>query len=85
LARAAVGRWPEAGPFPERTHGERFLGLLAQWAIASSLAALFFALVPLLVMPSGHRPPILVAILFPAVVFGVAALMKYLGAEALRR
>lgn len=78
LARAAAERWPEAGPFPEETRRDTFTRLLTQWAIGTSFAALFFILVPLAVAPSGGRPPILVAILFPAVVFGVASVVRFL-------
>jgi hypothetical protein len=42
------------------------------------VAALFFTLVPLAVAPSGAQPPILAAILFPAIVFGVVTIMRYL-------
>jgi hypothetical protein len=78
MARAAMGRWPEAGPFPVETRGDVFRRLLIQWGVATSFAALFFTLVPLAVAPSGARPPILLAILFPAIVFGVAFIVKFL-------
>lgn len=41
------------------------------------IAALFFILVPLAVAPPGVRPPIVVAILFPAIVFGVVTIVRY--------
>ena len=69
LARAALGRWPEAGPFPEEKHHDTLRRLLTQWAAITCVAALFFTLVPLAVAPTGARPPIVVAILFPAIVF----------------
>jgi hypothetical protein len=78
MARAAMGRWPESGPFPEETRGDVFRRLLTQWGVATSFAALFFTLVPLAIAPSGARPPILLAILFPAIVFGVAFIVKFL-------
>jgi hypothetical protein len=77
LARAAMGRWPEPGPFPEETRGQTFRRLLVQWAAITCLAALFFALVPLIVVPSGSRPPIWVGILFPAIVCGVAFVAEF--------
>jgi hypothetical protein len=44
----------------------------------TGIAATFFIVAPRLGMPQGApKPPILVAILFPAVVFGVVALVKY--------
>jgi hypothetical protein len=78
LARAAMGRWPEIGPFPEEKHRDTLRRLLIQWALTTSAAALFFTLVPLAVAPSGARPPIVVAILFPAVAVGVVAFVRYL-------
>lgn len=78
IARAANGCWPEAGPFPEEKRGDTFRRLLGQWAVMTSFVALFFILVPLAVAPSGARPPILVAILFPAIVFGVPLIVKFL-------
>jgi hypothetical protein len=77
LARAAMGRWPESGPFPEERHRDTFRRLLTQWAVMTCAAALFFILVPLAVGPTGGRPPIVVAILFPAIVFGVATLVRF--------
>lgn len=70
LARAAIGRWPEAGPFPEEQHRDTLQRLLTQWALMTCAAALFFTLVPLAVAPPGAGPPIVVAILFPAIFFG---------------
>src|SRR5271169_3724487 len=77
IARAAMGRWPEVGPFPEEKRGDTFRRLLVQWAAMTSFAALFFTLAPLAVAPAGARPPILVAILFPAIVFGVASILRF--------
>ena len=77
LARAAMGRWPDATPIPEEKPAGRWLPLLVRWAIVTSLAALFFTLAPMLTMPEGARPPILVGILFPAVVFGAFFLIQY--------
>jgi hypothetical protein len=77
LARAAMGRWPETGPFPEETHRDTLRRLLIQWALITCAAALFFTLVPLAVAPPGGRPPIVVAILFPAIVVGVASIVRY--------
>ena len=77
LARAAMGRWPENGPFPQEEHRDTLRRLLTEWVVITCLAALFFTLVPLAVAPPGARPPIVVAILFPAIVFGVATLVRY--------
>lgn len=77
LARAPLRRWPETGPFQEEKRSDVFRRLLAEWAIATCLAALFFALVPPAVAPSGTRPSILVAILFPAIVFALASIVRF--------
>jgi hypothetical protein len=76
LARAALGRWPETGPFPEERRSDASRRLLTQWAVITCIAALFFTLVPMAIAPSGGRPPILVAILFPAIVFGVITILR---------
>lgn len=77
LARAATRRWPENGPFPEEKHRDTLRRLLTQWAVMTCAATLFFTLVPLAVAPPGARPPIVVAILFPAIVFGLVTLVRY--------
>jgi hypothetical protein len=77
LARAAMGRWPEIGPFPEEKQRETVKRLLIQWAAMTCAAALFFTLVPLAVAPKGAWPPIAIAILFPAMVFGLATVLRY--------
>jgi hypothetical protein len=77
LARAAMGQWPESGPFPEENHRDTLWRLLTQWGAMTCVAALFFTLVPLAVAPSGDRPPIFVAILFPAIAFGAITIVRY--------
>jgi hypothetical protein len=76
LARAAKKRWPEAGPFPGEKPGSLRRRLLREWALFTFVAALFFTLGPLIVAPKGPQPG-LVAILFPAIVFGVATIIKF--------
>jgi hypothetical protein len=79
LARAAQGSWPEAGPYPRPRPGTAFVTLLAQWAAVTTLAALFFTLAPRLMAPRGATaPPVAVGILFPAIVFGVVFLVKFI-------
>jgi hypothetical protein len=73
-----MGRWPEAESFPEEKHRDTLRRLLTQWAAITAIAALFFTLVPLAVAPTGVRPPILVAILFPAIVFGAVTIVRYI-------
>jgi hypothetical protein len=77
LARAAVEHWPESGPFPEETRRETFLRLLFQWALMTCAAALFFTLVPLAFTSGNGHPPIVLTVLFPAIVFGVAAIVSF--------
>jgi hypothetical protein len=76
LARAAEARWPEAGPLAEEPHGVMLRRLLAEWAVSTCVVALFFILVPLVVAPEA-RPPVAVAILFPALLYGLVALARY--------
>jgi hypothetical protein len=78
LARAAMGRWPETGPFPEEKHRNTLRRLLTQWAAITCVAALFLTLAPFAVAPTGARPPIVVAILLPAIVFGVVTIVRYI-------
>jgi hypothetical protein len=51
LARAAMGRWPEAGPFREETRTDVLRGLPGEWAVMTCPPALFFTLVPRAVAP----------------------------------
>jgi hypothetical protein len=77
LARVAGERWPEAGPFLQEKWGDHARRLLAHWAVVTSFFALFFIVVPLAVAPGGSRPPILLAILFPALFFGVGFVVRF--------
>jgi hypothetical protein len=77
LARAAAGHWPEAGPFKQERRSETFRRLFTQWAALTCFAALFFTLAPVIMAPGGQGPPIVVAILFPAIVFGIGFAVKY--------
>lgn len=79
LARAAMGRWPEAGPFPEEKRRDALQRLLLQWAVMTGIAALFFTLAPMLMARSGAHLPIDVAILLPAIVFGAYTVIRYAG------
>lgn len=74
LARSAPGLWPEQGVFRPETFPEAVVSVLKPWAAATCLAALFFTVVPRLSWDSGTYPPIAVTVLFPAIVFGLAAL-----------
>jgi hypothetical protein len=79
LARAAGDRWPEAGSFPEETDGEARARVVKQWLPITLIAATFFTVAPRMMAPPGAPlPPIAVGILFPVIVFGIAALVQYL-------
>lgn len=77
LARASGKQWPESGPFPEEQREAVIQRLGIGWVAATALAAAFFILAPMLMAPGSARPPVVVAILFPAVVFGIGALVQY--------
>jgi hypothetical protein len=79
IARAAGSLWPEAGSFAEETSSQAASRIIKQWAVSTSFAAAFFIIAPRLVISKGEPgPPIIVAVLFPATVFGVAGLVQYL-------
>jgi hypothetical protein len=78
LARSAADRWPEPGPFPEETDAEAVSRIAKQWLATTTLAAPFFIIAPRIAAPAGAGPPIVIAVLFPAIVFGIGALIQYL-------
>ena len=79
VARAAGNRWPEQGPFPQETRSQSVSRIAKQWVAMTSLAAAFFVIAPRLATPNAaERPPIAVAILFPAIVFGIGAVIQFL-------
>ena len=78
MARAAGNHWPEPGSFPEETGGQAVSRIAKQWVFMTTLAAAFFIIAPRLVSTKGAAgPPIAAAILFPAIVFGIAAMVQY--------
>jgi hypothetical protein len=82
IARAAGGLWPELGPFPAETSSPARSRALKQWVATATFAAAFFMIVPRLMTPhSAGTPPIIVAVLFPATVFGGGGLIQYLRRE----
>jgi hypothetical protein len=81
MARAAVGHWPEPGPLSEQKPEDRVRSLLTWWAVMTSFAALFFIFAPRVIGPSDAGPPIAVAILFPAIVFGVVSFVRFVAAK----
>jgi hypothetical protein len=81
LAASSQNRWPETGPFPVETGTQTAQRILTQWVLITSLASAFFIIVPRIVFPNGNGPPIAVAIMFPAIVFGIGALIKYFSSK----
>jgi hypothetical protein len=77
LAVASANRWPESGPFTPETRSDVAYRLFGRWGLMTGFAAAFFTFVPLLVAPAGARPPLVVAFLFPAIVFGVISIWRY--------
>jgi hypothetical protein len=77
LARAAGARWPEVGPFPAETNQAALQRLGKEWIATTLLAAAFVILAPRLLAPKTEGPPVAVAVGFPAVVFGIAALLRF--------
>lgn len=78
MARAAGSHWPEPGYFPQETGSQGIARIAKQWVAATGLAAAFFIVAPRLVAANAAaRPPIAVAILFPAIVFGIGAIVQY--------
>jgi hypothetical protein len=78
IARAAGNHWPEPGAFPEETSSQSLSRIAKQWVAATGLAAAFFIIAPrLMTSNAAARPPIVVAILFPAIVFGIGAMIQY--------
>jgi hypothetical protein len=78
MARAAGSHWPEPGSFPQETASQSFSRIVKQWVAMTGLAAAFFIIAPRLMSPNAAAwPPIAVAILLPAIVFGVVAMLQY--------
>ena len=80
LARSSEGRWPEEGPFSVEPRSRALAVVVGQWAFISLFAAAFFVGGPALL--GGQGPPILVAVLFPAIFFGVVAAFRYFARSA---
>jgi len=76
LAFAAGKNWPESGAIPSEKPRKLAGRLLIQWALITSFAAAFFIIAPM-DAPKEARPPIIVAILFPAIVFGAVTVVRF--------
>jgi len=67
--------WPEKGSMPDTQSSRQIIyKILLRWLGMTLLASSFFILAPRLMTPQGNSnsyPSILVAVLFPAIVFGI--------------
>jgi hypothetical protein len=79
LAAAARGHWPEPGLFRRETAAEAAIRIGSQWFVSTALAATFFIVVPRMDNANTAWPPLAVAILFPAIVFGIVSLFRFFG------
>jgi|SRR5215469_3855368 len=78
LARSVPRQWPESGSFAKETPAQAAWGAFQIWLLLTTCAALFFSLVPRLMVPNGDAyPPLEMAIGFPALVFGISALLIF--------
>jgi hypothetical protein len=76
LALAVPGRWPEPQMPPPESKSQILRSVFLQWLATTTLASAFFIIVPRLLNYGVTGPPISVAIIFPAVVFGLGALFQ---------
>jgi hypothetical protein len=78
LGRAAGSHWPETEIDAKEDGVGAATRFAKQWILSTVLAAAFFIIAPRLMMPKAAKPlPILVCVLFPAVVFGFHAIVQY--------
>ncbi len=80
LWRDAGELWPEKGPPPgPAPRGKILAGIFWRWLVYTSLAAAFFIIAPIMALPDKPeaRPPILVAILFPAIAIGFFSVFEF--------
>lgn len=79
LWQTAPQSWPEKGAPPLITGARAFRYYFQRWLIFTTVAAALFIIVPRLAgAGSGNYPPVLVAILFPAITIGLAFAFQYL-------
>jgi hypothetical protein len=77
LAGAAMAHWPEGASIPPVKRSDIVRRYLRHWAIATLFGALFFGAFHFAV----GGPPLLVAVLFPAVLYAIGFLVRYLIVE----
>jgi hypothetical protein len=82
LARAAGTRWPETELVAEATGGGAASRIIKQWILSTVLAAAFFVIASRVILPkTASPPPILVCVLFPAIVGGFSAIVQYVRSQ----
>lgn len=84
LARAAPGRWPEAGPFPRETAPAIILEAAGFWALSAGLGALVLSAGPRLITPAQTPLPLALTIGLPAAFFGLTAVIRMVARLASR-
>jgi hypothetical protein len=77
LARALPERWPEKDAPAAETRREIFVRLAKLWLLVAGVASAFLSVVILSLPSTETGPPPAVAILFPAIVFGLSFLLQY--------
>ena len=82
LARAASSHWPEAELLPDEAAGGAAPRIIKQWILSTVLVAAFFIVASRVILPKGATPPpVLVCVLFPAIVLGFSAIVQYVRSE----
>jgi len=76
LALAANGEWPEPGPFKPEPINMALSRVGKQWLVSTAFVSTFFFVGSRVLPHRGEGIPIVVAILFPASVFGLGALFR---------
>jgi hypothetical protein len=74
--RSIPGRWPENGEPPIESRGLIFRRAALLWLVSTLFVSAFFIGAPKIISPDAAAPPISVAILFPAIVFGLFILFS---------
>jgi hypothetical protein len=77
IARALPERWPEKDAPAAETRRGIFLRLTKLWLLTAGGASAFLSVVILSLPSTETGPPLAVAILFPAIVFGLSFLLQY--------
>jgi hypothetical protein len=82
LARAASSHWPETELVSEGAEDGAGSRIVKQWILSTVLAAAFFVVATRVILPKGATPlPILTCVLFPAIVFGLNAIVQYVRSQ----